>query len=143
MHVFIEHLERYRTTAIFVVVGMLVLFALFFSRKGPGMQANASANAMCLQGRGCNPSGMYPAQPGYAPQMMPQNNCLMYPAAPGCPMASSVIPLQPVALQSGTIKLAMGVVLEGRGTVVSVEPGSAAERAGIQPGDLINRINGK
>jgi C-terminal processing protease CtpA/Prc len=37
----------------------------------------------------------------------------------------------------------MGVSLEGKGTVVSIEPGSAAERAGIQVGDRINRINGR
>lgn len=52
-------------------------------------------------------------------------------------------PWQLAALQANTLTLPMGVVLEGKGTVVSVEPGSPAERAGIQPGDLINRINGR
>lgn len=42
-----------------------------------------------------------------------------------------------------SLSLPMGVTLEGKGTVVSVEPGSAAERAGIQVGDRINRINGR
>ena len=42
-----------------------------------------------------------------------------------------------------SLPLPMGVTLEGKGTVVSVEPGSAAERAGIQGGDRINRINGR
>jgi predicted metalloprotease with PDZ domain len=42
-----------------------------------------------------------------------------------------------------SLPLPMGVTLEGKGTVVSVEPGSAADRAGIQVGDLINRINGR
>jgi C-terminal processing protease CtpA/Prc len=42
-----------------------------------------------------------------------------------------------------SLPLSMGVTLEGKGTVVSVEPGSAAERAGIQVGDRINRINGR
>ena len=42
-----------------------------------------------------------------------------------------------------SLPLPMGVTLEGKGTVVSVEPGSAAERAGIQVGDRINRINGR
>ena len=58
-------------------------------------------------------------------------------------MASPLMPMRQVALQRGTITLAMGVVLEGKGAVISVEPGSAADRAGILPGDLINRINGK
>jgi S1-C subfamily serine protease len=42
-----------------------------------------------------------------------------------------------------SLPLPMGVTLEGKGTVVSVEPGSTAERAGIQVGDLINQINGR
>jgi len=42
-----------------------------------------------------------------------------------------------------SLPLPMGVILEGKGTVVSVEPGSAAERAGIQVGDRINRVNGR
>ena len=42
-----------------------------------------------------------------------------------------------------SLPLPMGVTLEGKGTVVSVEPGSAAERAGLQVGDRINRINGR
>jgi len=42
-----------------------------------------------------------------------------------------------------SLPLPMGVTLEGKGTVVSVEPGSTAERAGIQVGDRINRINGR
>ena len=94
-----------------------------------------------------------PRQPGAVPQTMPPRNCLMYPYAPGCPMAAPPVPtalplmqtpsmpMQTVA--SNTLTLPMGVTLEGRGTVVAVEPGSPAERAGIQVGDLINRINGK
>jgi C-terminal processing protease CtpA/Prc len=42
-----------------------------------------------------------------------------------------------------SLSLPMGVTLEGKGSVVSVEPGSAADRAGIQVGDRINRINGR
>ena len=42
-----------------------------------------------------------------------------------------------------SLPLPMGVTLEGKGTVVSVESGSAADRAGIQVGDRINRINGR
>jgi C-terminal processing protease CtpA/Prc len=42
-----------------------------------------------------------------------------------------------------SLSLPMGVILEGKGTVVSVEPGSPADRAGIQVGDRINRINGR
>ena len=64
------------------------------------------------------------------------------PATPPA-QAAQESPLQRAAWQSKTWTLPMGVVLEGKGTVVSVVPGSAAERAGIQPGDLINRINGR
>jgi S1-C subfamily serine protease len=42
-----------------------------------------------------------------------------------------------------SLSLPMGVTLEGKGTVVSVIPGSAADQAGIQVGDRINRINGR
>jgi C-terminal processing protease CtpA/Prc len=42
-----------------------------------------------------------------------------------------------------SLSLPMGVTLEGQGTVISVEPGSAADHAGIQVGDRINRINGR
>ena len=66
----------------------------------------------------------------------------MNPTPTMMPMAQSS-PFQLAALQSNTLALPMGVVLEGKGTVISVEPGSPAERAGIQPGDLINRINGR
>ncbi|MBI4763216.1 MAG: PDZ domain-containing protein [Deltaproteobacteria bacterium] len=49
----------------------------------------------------------------------------------------------PFPLFAFSLPLPMGVTLEGKGTVVSVEPGSAADRAGIQLGDRINRINGR
>ena len=42
-----------------------------------------------------------------------------------------------------TIKLAIGVTLGGKGTVLSVDPGSAAETAGLRVGDVINQINGR
>jgi hypothetical protein len=42
-----------------------------------------------------------------------------------------------------SLSLPMGVTLEGKGTVVSVIPASAADQAGIQVGDRINRINGR
>jgi hypothetical protein len=48
---------------------------------------------------------------------------------------------QQVALN--TLTLPFGVSLAGKGTVVSVDPGSPADQAGIQAGDLINRINGR
>ena len=51
--------------------------------------------------------------------------------------------LTPSQLFGLSLPLAIGVKLEGKGTVVAVEPGSAAERAGIQVGDRINRINGR
>lgn len=49
--------------------------------------------------------------------------------------------MQQIASQS--LNLPIGVTLVGRGTVVSVVPGSSAARAGIQVGDVINRINGQ
>lgn len=49
--------------------------------------------------------------------------------------------MQQIASQS--LNLPIGVSLVGRGTVASVVPGSQAARAGIQAGDLINRINGQ
>jgi S1-C subfamily serine protease len=42
-----------------------------------------------------------------------------------------------------SLPLPMGVTLEGKGTVVSIVPNSAADRAGIKVGDRINRINGR
>ena len=57
-----------------------------------------------------------------------------------CVIGILVLSSQAVAF---SLTLPMGVTLEGKGTVVSVEPGSAAERAGIQVGDRINRINGR
>jgi len=51
--------------------------------------------------------------------------------------------MQNIAMPSNSLKLAMGVTLVGKGKVVSVTPGSKAQRAGIQVGDVINRINGK
>ncbi|MBF0330815.1 MAG: hypothetical protein HQL17_02675 [Candidatus Omnitrophica bacterium] len=161
MKEFLEYMENHRITAIMMVVGALVVFALFSVRQDAAQTSAMCLNGACRQGALYNPQPTYAPQQGYAPQPrymppvaygaqprygaqpMPQNNCLMYPSAPGCPMAAPVMPMQQVALPAGTITLAMGVVLEGKGTVVTVERGSAAERAGIQPGDLINRINGR
>ena len=52
-------------------------------------------------------------------------------------------PGQLAAFQQNGLTLPMGVTLVGRGTVDSLVPGSPAERAGIQVGDIINRINGR
>jgi len=51
------------------------------------------------------------------------------------------MPVQQVA--SNTLTLPMGVSLAGKGTVLWVTPGSSADLAGIQVGDVINRINGR
>ena len=66
--------------------------------------------------------------------------------------------VQPVALTQGSLVLPMGVSLvpmtraiaqsqgirySSGGYVASVAAGSPAERAGLAPGDVINRINGQ
>lgn len=63
----------------------------------------------------------------------------------GALIALAVIGLLAIAspLFAFSLSLPMGVTLEGKGSVVSVEPGSAADLAGIQVGDRINRINGR
>ena len=52
-------------------------------------------------------------------------------------------PEQLAAFQQNALALPMGVTLTGKGYVETVTPGSQAERAGIQVGDVINRINGR
>jgi len=52
-------------------------------------------------------------------------------------------PEQLAAFQQNTLTLPMGVTLVGKGYVEAVAPGSQADRAGIQIGDVINRINGR
>jgi S1-C subfamily serine protease len=47
------------------------------------------------------------------------------------------------AVVQNTIKLAIGVTLGGKGAVLSVDPGSRAEAAGLRTGDVINQINGR
>ena len=74
-----------------------------------------------------------------------KNNSL--PMGPGIvsgmqPMMNSG-PGQLAAFQQNGLTLPMGVMLVGRGTVDSLVPGSPAKRAGIQVGDIINRINGR
>ncbi len=50
---------------------------------------------------------------------------------------------QPVAARGNGLKLPMGVTLVGKGMITEIVPGSKAFRAGLQIGDVINRINGK
>lgn len=79
----------------------------------------------------------------YAPQPMMQRNYPYYRQPPVCQTMPFLTQLQPAGFQSNSLHLAMGVTLQGRGTVVAVEPGSPAAQAGIQIGDVINRINGQ
>ena len=59
------------------------------------------------------------------------------------PCQQVAFPCQQVAFQSNSLTLDIGVKLAGKGEVVEVLPGSPAERTGIVPGDVINRINGR
>ena len=152
--------ETYRIIGVSMVVGALVIFAIFFagrpkdpSLQDPSVQMMPQGNClMNPNSPGCPRAMAMQTQPGQAAPTMPAGNCLMYPYSPGCPRAqlgasvpqAGAVPVAvPVAFQSGSLTLPMGVTLAGRGTVVSVEPGSMADRAGIQVGDLINRINGR
>ncbi|MBF0594543.1 MAG: PDZ domain-containing protein [Candidatus Omnitrophica bacterium] len=107
MNEIFDYLEEHKTTAIILIVALLVLFGVFCQWK-PSLTASSGTNRRPgFVGNGEDPA------------------------------------MRLAALQTNTLTLPMGVVLEGKGTVISVEPGSPAERAGIQPGDLINRINGR
>jgi len=72
-------------------------------------------------------------------QSMPQRN---YPDIQQ-PGAGTALDFPGQFVAQNNITLPIGVTLGGKGTVLSVEPGSRAEAAGIQVGDIINRINGK
>lgn len=52
-------------------------------------------------------------------------------------------PSQLVAFGQNELTLPMGVTLVGKGYVEVLVPGSPAARAGLQVGDIINRINGR
>jgi membrane-associated protease RseP (regulator of RpoE activity) len=70
-----------------------------------------------------------PADPGFAP------------AAP--PYAVNPDPGQLAAFGQSSLTLPMGVTLVGKGYVDSIVSGSPAAQAGVQVGDIINRINGR
>ena len=72
-------------------------------------------------------------------QNMPPRN---YPNIQAPAAGSTAVPGGQIVAQN-TIKLAIGVTLGGKGTVMSVDPGSPAQAAGLQVGDVINRINGR
>jgi len=70
--------------------------------------------------------------------MLPRN----YPVIQQPVTGTAADPSGQVVAQN-TIKLAIGVTLGGKGTVLSVDPGSRAEAAGLRTGDVINQINGR
>lgn len=63
--------------------------------------------------------------------------------ASGMQPIGSPDPGQLVAFGQNSLTLPMGVTLVGKGYVDALVPGSPAERAGLQVGDIINRINGR
>ena len=62
---------------------------------------------------------------------------------PGMQTMVNPDPGQLVAFGQNGLTLPMGVTLVGKGYVDVLVPGSPAERAGLQVGDIINRINGR
>jgi hypothetical protein len=113
-----DYIQRYKVRGMVLLVVILVVLGIFSSHKSDGPVPFGPYNRFCMRPGGCINSGVWGPQRGYG--MQPQQ----------------------VAFQSNGLTLSIGVTLEGRGDVVSVEPGSAAQRAGIQVGDRINRING-
>ena len=59
----------------------------------------------------------------------------------GCQGPSSPPTGTPVASFASYPSIALGVVIDPAGKVIYVEPGSAAELAGIAPGDILQKIN--
>lgn len=167
MKTFFDYVDQYKVPGMFLLVAILIFLGIFSGRKNNGQLPVDSYNALCLRGGACGnrmgigPQAGYGVQPGYTPQMgygpqmgyaqqpgyggaslAQQQNCFLAPASPGYPMMQPNLQTQQVAFQSNSLTLPIGVTLAGRGEVISIEPGSAAQRAGLQIGDRINRING-
>lgn len=118
----LTYLRTHKQTAIIsAVVLFLIILGLFSQKKITGVVSVDSYNSMAWE------KGNYPC----------------YAQPPICQAMSPIGGMQQVAFRSNSLTLPIGVTLEGRGTVVAVKPGSPAARAGIEIGDVINRINGK
>ena len=114
MEGFMDYLKRYKSIAGVVAIALImVMLGLFYYRRDN------------------------------APVSVDPYNAMRYQQFARCPARGPYPQMQPVALQSNTLTLPIGVTLAGRGSVISLEPGSPAACAGIQAGDIINRINGK
>lgn len=127
MNDFLEFLRTHKKISVISALAVVVIILGLFCRKDETGDLPVSPYNSAGFGMGAMAGRNYPC---YQQPMVYQ----------GMPSVNS---MQPAAFQSNTLRLAMGVTLEGRGTVIAVEPGSSAERAGIQTGDLINRINGQ
>ena len=126
------YLEKNKSrAAVSALVAVMVVVGLFSYRQGAGSWGAPEAPTLWCnpQTGACNPRLAGVAQPP------PRRNypCFQQPGAG--PYGQAQL--------AATLALSMGVTLGGKGTVLSVEPGSAAQLAGIQAGDVINRINGR
>lgn len=140
MEEFLAYIRKHKEIAVIsAIAAFVIILGLFCHKKVGGDIPVDSYNALGwgMRNGACNP------QAAYAPQPMMQRNYPYYQQ----PLMSQAIPptaqMQTAAFQSSSLRLPIGVTLQGRGTVMAVDPGSPAQRAGIQIGDVINRINGQ
>lgn len=152
------------------VLVLLTAFGLFYRKAGMDDQAAGFYGPQGSQQLNCpirNQWGLVPqgclrgnyfncpvnGPMGQVLQACPQQNYFIAQQWPGqiptqnqpWPAQPTIFPNNPIqlaALPSNCLTLQIGVKLVGKGEVIEVMPGSPAERAGIQVGDIINRING-